>query len=219
MLDKKINTFLKELSKNNNREWFHAHKSDYEAALKSLELYTLQLIEGIRKFDKTLGNPTFKECVFRIHKDIRFSKDKTPYKTNMGVYIVKGGRKSGNAGYYLHIEPGNSMLAGGIYMPEANALKMIRKEVYYNAPEFKKIINDKHFKNLFGEIEGEKLVNPPRDFPKDFEDAELLKYKSYAVIHPISDAILFSEKAYEFSINVYSKMLPLNNFLNRTFLK
>ena len=139
MINKNILLFLNELKNNNNRDWFHANKPKYNEAKVEFENYINNLIPEIGKFDNEIKHLEAKECIFRIFRDVRFSKDKSPYKPNFGAYIVKGGKKSGNAGYYLHIEPENSFLGGGIYMPPSNILKAIRIEIYENIDEFKSI--------------------------------------------------------------------------------
>jgi len=207
--------FLESLKKNNNRKWFHANKSWFEEAKNEVESIMNQLIPAVRKFDNEIGILSPKDCMFRIYRDVRFSKDKSPYKINFGGFITKGDRRAGNAGYYLHIEPQNSFLGGGTYMPAGASLKAIRQEIYYNVDEFKNIINKDDFVKYFKQLEGEKLVRPPKDFPPDFSDIELLKFKSYFVLHPLSDKILLSEDLLNYIIKIFRSMLSLNHFINR----
>jgi uncharacterized protein (TIGR02453 family) len=207
--------FLNELKDNNNREWFNENKKLFESAKGEFEMLLNQIIPGIQTFDDEIGSITAKDCMFRIYRDIRFSKDKTPYKTNFGGFISKGGRKSGYAGYYLHIEPNKSFLAGGSYMPPNDLLKKMRQEIFYNVDEFKRIINSKEFRKSFGSLEGEKLVRPPKDFPADFEDIDLLKHKSYVVLHPVEDKRLLTKNFIDDILEVYQHLKPLNHFLNR----
>ncbi len=215
MISPNVLQFLEFLKKNNNREWFRANKPLYEEAKVEVESFVNQLIPAVRKFDNEIGILSPKDCMFRIYRDVRFSKDKSPYKINFGGFITKGGRRAGNAGYYLHIEPQNSFLGGGIYMPAGASLKAIRQEIYYNIDEFRNIINDNDFIKNFRQLEGEKLVRPPKDFPPDFEEIELLKFKSYVVLHPLSDKILLSEDLQNFVIKIFKSMLSLNHFINR----
>jgi len=207
--------FLKNLDKNNNREWFKENKNKYDNARGIVEDFINKLIPEINKIDPSIGMPTAKECMFRIYRDIRFSKNKLPYKTNFGGFLTKGGRKSSFAGYYLHIEPGKSFLGGGVYMPPSEKLKLIRSEIYYNLEEFESIIAAKKFKAVFGQLEGDKLVRPPQGFPADFAGIDLLKYKSYVVLHPITDDQLVAQDCLNYIAGVYNKMLPFNQFLNR----
>lgn len=208
--------FLEELKKNNTREWFTANKALYENAKKELLTLTGKLIRGISSFDETIREIIPEDCLFRIHRDIRFSKDKTPYKVNMGSFISKGGRKSLLPGYYLHVEPGNSFLSGGIYMPSPENLKKIRSEIYYRYDEFCEIIFNPQFKSCFGDLWGEKLSRPPKDFPVDFEGIGILKHKHFVSYHQISDWQLTSEDFIAYALKVYETTYPLNSFINTT---
>ncbi len=215
MIPTQVYQFLQDLATNNNREWFHSNKKAYEQAKSSVESFIKELITGVQSFDSTVGGITVKDCMFRINRDVRFSNDKSPYKTNIGGFIVKGGKKAMNAGYYLHIEPGNSFLAGGIYMPPADKLKLVRNEIYFNAANFKKIIADPNFKKYFTEIwDNSKLKNAPKDFPKDFADIDLLKFKNYTIIHPLKDEQVMQADFYQYALKGFKAMLPLNSFLN-----
>jgi uncharacterized protein (TIGR02453 family) len=207
--------FLEELAANNNRDWFQANKKSYEAAKASVASFMKVVLNEIQTFDKSIIGIDPKDCIFRINRDIRFSNDKSPYKTNIGGFMAKGGRKAMNAGYYLHIQPGSSFLAGGIYMPPPDKLKLIRSEIYFNAANFKKIINDLDFKKYFKEIQDEeKLKNPPKDFPKDYPDIDLLKYKNYTVIHTLKDHQLQQPDFLSYTIKVFKAMYPLNEYMN-----
>jgi uncharacterized protein (TIGR02453 family) len=216
MITQEVFDFLKDLKENNTREWFTSHKKTYEQVKKTVEAFITQLIEGIHTFDSEIVGITYKDCMFRINRDVRFSNDKSPYKNNFGGFVAKGGRNAMNSGYYLHIEPEGSFIGGGIYMPPADRLKLIRNEIYFNADEFKKIINDKDFINYFKEIwDDAKLKNAPKDFPKDFADIDLLKFKNYTVIHKLEDKQLLSPDLFNYTIDAFKAMYPLNHFLNR----
>ena len=212
---KLILAFLEDLSNNNNREWFHANKHRYEEAKAEFEKFVEYLILSISKFDKEIKNISAKNCLFRIYNDVRFAKNKPLYKTNFGASIAKGGKNGGFAGYYFHIEKNNSFVGGGIYMPPADKLKLIRKEIYYNFGEFFKIVNDKSFIKYFKELDELKLSRVPKDFPKDFAGAEFLKYKSYTMIFPLQQKLLQSEELNKTTIEIFKAMQPLNNFLNK----
>lgn len=218
MITKDILQFLGELKQNNTREWFTENKKKYEVANKSLLTLVEQFIPVVQGIDSTVGDLAAKDCIFRIYRDIRFAHDKTPYKTNMGAYFAMGGRKSVKAGYYLHLEPGGSMLAGGIWMPEADVLKKIRQEIYFNSAEFKTLLATKSFKDYFGVLsEDGKLKNPPKDFPKDFPDIELLKHKDFTMFYRIDDETVCSEDFPKVVSKVFEAMKPVNDFLNRAF--
>jgi uncharacterized protein (TIGR02453 family) len=208
--------FLKELAANNNREWFNANKNFYETAKREMESFVEKLIPSIAEFDQNLKYVHARDCMFRIYRDVRFSKNKEPYKTNMGAWIAAGGRKSSGPGYYLHIQPGECMLAGGVYMPQPDQLKKIRSEIYYNAMEFKAILGSKGARKYFkGLSEWDKQKLPPRDFPKDFEDIDLLKYRHYTVSLMLTDDQVM-EKGFEgLVLKVFKQIAPLNEFLRR----
>jgi len=211
--------FLKDLKTNNNREWFQANKGRYETARQAFESFINELIPGIRTIDPLIDMVTAKDCTFRIYRDVRFSGDKSPYKPNMGAYIARGGKNSQMAGYYVHVEPGASFLAGGIYMPQPEILKKIREDIYYQAEEFKKIIYNEEFKKYFGEIDDPgKMKNPPKGYSKDFPDIELLKFRSYAVMHFVSDDLLLKEGYKDYALKVFRILYPLNVYFNRMFI-
>jgi len=216
MIPSVVIDFLKELSENNNREWFADNRASYEEAKAAFEEVTARLIGYIAKTDKQIAGLQPKECIFRIYRDIRFSKDKTPYKSHFDAFIAKkGGRKSHHAGYYIHVMPGKSLLGGGVYAPIPQVLNSIRREIYNFPDEFKGIINNPEFKMLFGELFDDKLKKTPRGFPKDFVNAELLKYKSYIVAHHLTDSELLSRAMSE-KFRILIKILyPLNMYINR----
>jgi uncharacterized protein (TIGR02453 family) len=216
MLQKSTLDFLKKLAKNNNKEWFDNNRSLYEAAKKDIAQFTEQLIKEIAQFDSSVAHLTSKDCTFRINRDVRFSKNKEPYKINMGTYISSGGKKSMLAGYYVHIQPnGATFIAGGMYMPDAALLNNIRQEIDYNTEEFKGIINSKSFKKTFGTLQGEKLKTAPKGYEKDHPEIELLKHKSYIVSKPLSDDELYNKNLVKIIAQSFKELYPLNQFLNR----
>src|ERR1041385_455332 len=144
--------FLKGLKKNNNKPWFDKHRKEYESAKMDFENFIQSVIDKHSKNDVDLKGLVAKKCTFRINRDVRFSKDKSPYKTNLGASMDKGGKKSGFAGYYFHLEPGKSFLGGGLWMPQPDALKKVRQEIDYGFDEFKKIVGSKRFKSVFKEM-------------------------------------------------------------------
>ena len=213
-MKKVILPFLEQLQENNNREWFQANKPSYDQAKSEFETFINTLIPAIAKFDDSVKNMTAKDCIFRIFRDVRFAKDKSPYKTNFGAFIAKGGRKNHGPGYYFHLQPGESFLAGGVWMPSPDIMKKIRQEIYYNVEEFKSILNNRDFKKHFSGIDDwdrQKLA--PREYPKDFPDIELLKNRSFTVSHKLSEKIISSEKLSDYALNVYKVMKPYNAFL------
>jgi uncharacterized protein (TIGR02453 family) len=217
MIQKATIDFLKALKKNNDRDWFEKNKEKYLAAKKNVDDFVDGLIKSFTAFDKKLGGLTAKDCVFRIYRDVRFSKNKAPYKTNMGASINAGGKKAENAGYYIHIEPGGAFLAGGVWMPPADQLKKIRQEIVYNGKDFKKILSEKNFKKAFGaldESEGYKLSRPPKGYDKDHPDIELLKFNSYIVWKKYNDKDVLSKNFVKKVSDDAKVMKPFIQFLN-----
>jgi uncharacterized protein (TIGR02453 family) len=207
--------FLEDLKNNNNRDWFQANKARYEEAKSEFETIVTEVIKGISNFDSDIGLLKPKDCVFRIYRDVRFSKNKDPYKINMGAAFSKGGRKSRHAGYYLHIEPGNSFIGGGKWQPEPDVLKSIRYEIFHSPNEFKKIIEDKNFVKKFGEMSGDKLKRPPKGFPQEFEEIELIKFKSYIAGASIPENQITQPKFTPFVVDAFQQMKPFIGFLNK----
>jgi len=207
--------FLSQLRENNNREWFNENKAIYEEARGITETFINELIAGISQFDSSISSLEAKKAMFRIYRDIRFSKNKTPYKNSFGSYIAPNGRKSITAGYYLHLEPDASFLAGGMHSPQGEHLKKVRQEIMYNNEEFKSILNEKVFKDNFETLRGEKLKRPPKGFPAEFADIELLKHKEFIVVHELSDKDVLADNFFEYAIAVFKTMKPLNDFLNK----
>jgi uncharacterized protein (TIGR02453 family) len=221
MLQSSTLKFLKELKKNNNKPWFDAHRKQYEAAKNDFEVFIQSVLDKQSKNDSDLKELTAKKCMFRINRDIRFAKDKSPYKTNFGASMDKGGKKSGLAGYYFHLEPGKSFLGGGIWMPQPDALKKVRQEIDYCYDEFKKIITAKKFKAFYKELytgEGVQLTKVPQGFEKDNPAAEYLKFKSWLVLSDISDSTLTSKELLNKTIEGFSVIQPFIKFLNRPLL-
>jgi len=209
--------FLKDLKANNNRDWFLANKSAYETAKKEFEAFVDNLLINIAEFDPAIGHHTAKDCIFRIYRDVRFSKDKSPYKTHLGAHITAAAKKSeihSRAGYYIHIGPGESMLADGAYMPKGPWLKGIRNELAHNADGFRKIVNGASFKKYFGTVEGEQLKTAPRDFPKDHPEIELLRYKSFLATHRCKDNTVTAPDFLEHATVVFRALYPFDQFLN-----
>lgn len=206
--------FLKSLEANNNREWFQAHKSLYDKAKLQIEDLTAALITTISQFDPRIHQLQVRDCLFRIYRDVRFSPNKDPYKTHFGIFFNKGGKNSPYAGYYLHIESGKSMIGGGIYMPPADILKVIRQEIFFNPGGFKKILEAPVFQQNFGELSPYQLKKPPKDFPKDFEDIDLLKFTSYVVGKNVDNSFFDSNNPVDEIAAIFKTMYPFIDYLN-----
>jgi len=213
---KSVLKFLNKLNNNNDRDWFKANKLEYESARDDLIVFVDEMIGRIAEFDPLIEGLDAKRCLFRIYRDVRFSKDKRPYKTNFGASINPGGRKSSVAGYYIHLEPGNCFLAGGNYMPDSKNLLAIRNSIIENPKEFLAIEKDKKFKKSFGEIYGAKLKTAPRGFPKDHEMIKHLRLKGFIAYHDkIPDKTVTGEKYGDYAIKVFQVMTPLIDFLRK----
>jgi uncharacterized protein (TIGR02453 family) len=206
--------FLQELSENNNREWFQKNKKRYDESREKVLFITDVLINEIRKFDPEIPMLEPKDCLFRIFRDVRFSNDKRPYKTNFGSFIAKGGRKSSHAGYYFHIEPTGSFIGGGIYMPDAEHLKAIRDYIAENGEEFSDIINNPKFKKVFPEMMDDKLKTAPKGFLPDHEYIDLLRYKSFAFSSQMSQTQVLADNYIEQLVQSFRILQPVNRFLN-----
>jgi uncharacterized protein (TIGR02453 family) len=219
MLQSSTLQFLRSLAKNNNKVWFDAHRDQYLQARSDFETFVDGLIKKTAEFDTDVKELQPKGCMFRINRDIRFSKNKTPYKTNLAASLDRGGKKSIYAGYYFHAETGNkSFIAGGIWMPMAPELKKIRQEIDYGFDEFRSILDNKAFVSEYKELEhtpGIKLTNLPRGYDKENPAAEYLKFKSLIASRPLSDEELTSNRLTARTIKAFKAIMPLIKFINK----
>jgi len=206
--------FLRKLKHNNNREWFEANKDYYLKAKKNFDDFVIRLIQIVKSVDPEIGIIEPKNCIFRIYRDTRFSKDKSPYKTNFGAYINRGGKNSRWAGYYFHIEPGEIFVSGGIYMPEADILKAVREAIADEPDTFLGIINDPEFKKYFPELAGEKLKTIPKAYPRNHPHIELLRYTSYIVYRSLKESELYSSEITDKIRDIFAQLKKFNDFLN-----
>jgi uncharacterized protein (TIGR02453 family) len=209
--------FLSALKKNNNKPWFDTHRSDYQQAKEDFTAFVASIIGKHSPADPSISEIKAKDCLFRINRDVRFSKDKSPYKTNMGASINRGGKKSFLAGYYFHLEPGGSFVGGGIYMPPAPEMKKIRQEIDYNFTDFNKLLQSKKFKSLFGDLysgDDMKLTIPPKGYTKDNPAVEYLKLKSWFAMTKLSDADLTAKTLQKKTLDAFATIQPLIEFLN-----
>jgi uncharacterized protein (TIGR02453 family) len=208
--------FLTQIKCNNNRDWFIGNRTVYLDAKENFESFVQGLINHIIEFEPIMKGLEVKSCVYRINRDIRFSNDKSPYKTHMGAFIVKGGKMNGDkfGGYYFHVEPGSSIIAGGAYNPLAPWLSAIREKIDDEPDRFLKIINNKDFIRYFGQLSGESLKKAPKGYPSDHPHLDLLKLKSYLVVNEVNDELVLSEDYFDHTLKVMKAMKPLNDFLN-----
>ena len=210
--------FLKELRKNNHKPWFDAHRGEYDSAKADFLQFLQQVINATGKKDPGIAPLAAKDCLFRINRDVRFSKDKSPYKTNFGASINKGGRKAMNcAGYYFHLEPGNSFMGGGLYMPEPATLQQVRQEIDYNFPAFRKLLNASAFKKTYGQLDNSReflLQRLPRGYEPGNPAGDFLRLKSFIAMTPVSDKELLSPDLLKKTVAAFAALQPLIAFLN-----
>jgi uncharacterized protein (TIGR02453 family) len=219
MLQNSTLKFLKDLKKNNHKPWFDANRKAFEAAKADYAALVSEVIKGLGKKDPFIAPLTAKECVFRINRDVRFSKNKDPYKTNMGMYLSRDGKKSLFSGYYFHLEPGGkSFAAGGLWMPETDVIKKVRQEIDYNWDEFSRIIQNKKFISVYKSLqreEGMALSREPKGYEKDNPAIEYIKLKSWVATTSFTDSQLTSNTLAKDIVAAFETLQPLILFLNR----
>lgn len=216
MISRQTFDFIKDISLNNNREWFQDNKDRYDAALENMLEFASAVIKELSQTDPGVAEIDPKKAVQRIYRDIRFSKDKTPYKSHFGIGLSsKFNSKPDTTGYYIHITPGGSFVGGGYWQPSSEHVKAIRQEIDYNAAELKAIVDDKEYLKLFGDIrDGNSLKTIPRGYDPNHPDISILKIKDFIGMHTFSDAVLLKPDSYKTVAGVLAKIYPLNQFLN-----
>ncbi|MBR9922451.1 MAG: DUF2461 domain-containing protein [Bacteroidetes bacterium] len=207
MLSKSIFDFLKELANNNDRDWFTKHKDRYQAAHAEMKDFRDQLLDAMSHIDEIE-----KIRLHRIYRDIRFSKDKTPYKTWFSGGMSRA-TKMRRGSYYFHIEPGNSFVGGGFWGPNSDDMKLIRTDVAAAPGELKRIVSDKTFKETFGTLRGEQLKTAPRGYSVDHPAIEFLRYKQFLLRRDFSDKEVLSKNFIEKMVDTYAKMRPLFDYM------
>jgi uncharacterized protein (TIGR02453 family) len=219
MITKTTLQFLKQLEKNNNKPWFDEHRKEYESAKKDFLQLTEKILNELSDIDTEVAHLAPKDCVFRINRDVRFSKNKSPYKTNMGMSIAKGGKKGIFAGYYFHLEPGKSFVGGGLYMPMASEINKVRQEIDYCSEEWTAILNNKTFKRIYGDIERSadiSLSRPPKGYDASHSCINDLKLKSWIATKEIKDELLTTPQLRKTIIESFQALQPLLQFINRS---
>ncbi len=210
--------FLNDLKSNNSKSWFDLNRKRYDKVKADYISLAGNILGQMKKLDPSLEMVETKECVFRINRDIRFSADKSPYKTNLGIALHPGGKKFNLAAYYLHIEPGHSFIGGGLWMPEAPLLSKVRKEIHYFYHDLVEILNNPLYKKTYGSLdieEGQKLSRPPKGYEAEDPAIEFLKLKSFTASTPLSDEMLTSDKLIPHIIDRFTILKPLIGFINR----
>lgn len=218
MITKDSLQFLADLKANNNRDWFLNNKKRYELFKKDYHQLVGLFLDAMKPLDPSLELLEIKNCTFRINRDIRFSKDKTPYKTHLSVWMSSGTKGNNRSGYYIHIEKDKSFIAGGLYCPEAEDLKKIRKEIAFFYDDLEAILQEKNFKKEFKDFDRNEtnvLKNPPRGYEKDHPAIEFLKLKSFESTQHFDFSEVLKK---DFVQNMSRKLIalrPLNEFINR----
>ncbi|MBC5772914.1 DUF2461 domain-containing protein [Pontibacter sp. KCTC 32443] len=213
-IDKSTLQFLRDLARNNTREWFAENKPRYEKARKNYLDFLDEMLKEMARFEPVANAQTGKDLVFRIYRDVRFSNDKRPYKDHFGAYVADGGRKSILPGYYLHLAGNNnSFLAGGLWMPPADYLKAVRQEIDYNLHEFKAIVEATAFKKKFGDLQGEQLKTTPKGYEKENPAIEYLRFKSWNAVMPLTDKQVLSNDFMAVVMDGFKSLKPFNDFL------
>jgi uncharacterized protein (TIGR02453 family) len=210
--------FLKDLNKNNHKDWFDANRKVYEAARQNFIELTSHVLAATAKFDATIAHLQPKECIFRINRDVRFSKDKSPYKNNMGMSIAPKGKKGVSAGYYFHLQPGESFVGGGLYQPMPDDLKKVRQEIDYNFEAFNHLLKAKPFKSLYKDLDKSaelSLSRPPKGYDDSNEAIDYIKLKSFIAFVPVSDEELLGKQLEKKIVSAFQALQPLTVFLNR----
>jgi uncharacterized protein (TIGR02453 family) len=210
-------SFLQALKKNNNKEWFEKNRDKYEASKLDFENFVGAVLDKLKVTDPAIAELKPKDCTFRINRDVRFSKNKAPYKTNMAMYISNGGKKSNKAGYYLHLEPGSAFLAGGVWMPTPEDLKKIRQEIDYSFDAFKKILSASTFKKAFEDLEitdETTLVRAPKGYEEQNAAIKYIKLKSFIATTTLNDDILTSKELVKQVTTQFEILKPLIDFIN-----
>ena len=218
MLSKESLQFLEDLKANNNRDWFQDNKKRYELFKKEYHQLVASFLDVMKPLDPSLEMLEVKNCTFRINRDIRFSKDKSPYKGHLGVWLSSGAKGANRSGYYVHIEKGASFIAGGFYSPEAEELRKLRKEIAFFYDDLEEIVNEKDFKNIFGSLEvteSNSLKNAPKDYEKDHPAIGFLKLKSFTASHPFDYKEVLQKDFVSKTSRKLIALKPLNDFLNR----
>lgn len=218
MIEKASLEFLTDLKANNNREWFHANKKRYDAFRENYLEVVAAFLSEMSTLDPALRHLDVKDCAFRINRDIRFTKDKSPYKTHMGIWMSTGQKNTNLAGYYLQLEPGASFMTGGVYWPEAADLKKIRREIAYFHDDLTAIIHAEPFRSVFGDLDRNdenQLKTAPKDYEKDHPAIEYLRLKYFTATRPITDKALMQKNFIQDTSAKLIALKPLAEFLNR----
>jgi uncharacterized protein (TIGR02453 family) len=209
--------FLSRLKKNNDKQWFEENRDQYEQSMGLFEQLVGRLIAGLTRLEDLEGL-TPKDCIMRIYRDVRFSKDKSPYKTGLGAGIVPGGRKSGRLGYHIHLEPKATMIAGGLWEPTPQQLSRFRQAVGRDASSFRKILDNGQFKRHFGQVTGDRLKTAPQGYPADHPEIDLLRFKQVCIMEKFDDDVVVSQAFVASALESLESMKPFIDHLNQVVM-
>lgn len=217
MLTPELISYLKKLEKNNNKLWFESNRSQYTQVRANFENFVAEILKKLSAIIPEYENIAAKNCLFRINRDVRFSKNKQPYKNNMSAYFNPMGKKATGAGFYVHIQPEASFIAGGIWEPASPELAKIRQEIDYNLKEFKEVLSQSSFKKTFpnGLQKNESLVRAPKGYEEDNPAIQFLKLKSFVVYKAFEDSEITDKKFIQEIIAGFKALQPLNLFLDQ----
>lgn len=209
--------FLTSLAKNNNREWFNSRKEEYLEIKDKISRLTAELINEVATFDPDASYLSVADCTYRIYRDTRFSSDKTPYKTHIGIFICPPyGKKSNRMGYYLHIEPGNCFVAGGTVCLPSKTVTAIRKSIYDNVEEYLEIVNHPEFRAAYPKVGDNEVKTAPKGFKKDWPYIELVRPRDFCVSHLLSDIEMCESDLAGKVGKLFKLTKPFNDFVNYT---
>jgi len=204
--------FLNQINENNNREWFNAHKEEFQKEQGFIEDFADGLLEALN-IDDVIETPSGKKSVYRIYRDTRFSKDKTPYKTHWSGSFRRA-TKYRRGGYYYHIEKGNSFIAGGFWGPSAQDLKQIRDHIAFDATTLREILSDESFVESFETLKGDQLKTMPKGFSLEHEHIDLLRYKQFLLVRHFTDEEVLSESFFDEAVKTFKNMRPFFDYMS-----
>lgn len=208
--------FLREIASHNERSWFQDHRDAYDEAREDFERLAADLIARLAQMDASLSHLTVKDCTYRFYRDTRFSQDKSPYKRHFGCYVAAMGKKSYHGGYYLHLEPGSCLVAGGCYCLPTNILAKVRQTILYRTDEFREMVENERFKSLYLSVTFDPMKAMPRGVPRDYPYPQYMKCRNYCVEHSLDDDFFAQPDWMEHVMEMFGVMRPFVDFVNDT---
>lgn len=214
---KSVYDFLSLLRDNNCREWFADHKEQYRSVQATHHAFAQRLLDLIATFDSEVSHLSVKDCTYRIYRDIRFSADKRPFKTHMGIFINPPyGKRINTGGYYIHIEPGHSMICAGTIGLEPKIIKAVRQAIFDNIDEYRDIVESAEFRKCFDHLGDNFLKTTPKGFPKDWPHIDYIRPRDFIAMRRIDDRFLCDDNAIEALLPYLVQAKRFNDFINYT---